>query len=110
MRGLPYDVKALVEKARETALLAVETYNRPTASFRSGAYVVLMIIAWTSLSEDVCSTTRSLAVDGIAWCWSWATRTGPAMTPCWLSSGHLNLLSSQIPRPENERRPRLEDR
>lgn len=49
MRGLPYDVKALVEKARETALLAVETYNRPTANFRSGAYVVLMIIAWTSL-------------------------------------------------------------
>jgi hypothetical protein len=49
MRGLPYDVKALIEKARETALLAVETYNRPTASFRSGAYVVLMIIAWTSL-------------------------------------------------------------
>lgn len=49
MRGLPYDVKALLEKARETALLAVETYNRPTASFRSGAYVVLMIIAWTSL-------------------------------------------------------------
>jgi hypothetical protein len=49
MRGLPYEVKALVEKARETALLAVETYNRPTASFRSGAYVVLMIIAWTSL-------------------------------------------------------------
>jgi hypothetical protein len=49
MRGLPYDVKALVEKARETALLAVETYNRPTASFRSSAYVVLMIIAWTSL-------------------------------------------------------------
>ena len=49
MRGLPYDVKALVEKSRDTALLAVETYNRPTANFRSGAYVVLMIIAWTSL-------------------------------------------------------------
>lgn len=49
MRGLPYDVKVLIEKARETALLAVETYNRPTASFRSGAYVVLMIIGWTSL-------------------------------------------------------------
>lgn len=53
MRGLPYDVKALVEKARETALLAVETYNRPTASFRSGAYVVLMIIAWTSLFHAI---------------------------------------------------------
>lgn len=53
MRGLPYDVKALVEKARETALLAVETYNRPTATFRSGAYVVLMVIAWTSLFHAV---------------------------------------------------------
>jgi hypothetical protein len=49
MKGLPYEVKSLLEKARESATLAVETYNRPTASFRSGAYVVLMIIAWTSL-------------------------------------------------------------
>ena len=45
MRGLPYDVKALVEKARESALLAVETYNRPAANFRSSAYIVLMVIA-----------------------------------------------------------------
>lgn len=49
MKGLPYEVKALIEKARESALLAVETYNRPTAKFRSGAYIVLMVIAWTSL-------------------------------------------------------------
>lgn len=49
MRGLPYEVKALLQKARESAMLAVETYNRPTAVFRSGAYTVLMIIAWTSL-------------------------------------------------------------
>lgn len=49
MRGLPYEVKALLHKARESAILAVETYNRPTATFRSGAYTVLMIIAWTSL-------------------------------------------------------------
>src|SRR5881397_3599870 len=48
MKGLPYEVKALIQKARESALLAVETYNRPTATFRSGAYIVLMIIAWTS--------------------------------------------------------------
>jgi hypothetical protein len=53
MRGLPYDVKALVEKARECALLAVETYNRPTATFRSGAYIVLMTIAWTSLFHAI---------------------------------------------------------
>ena len=49
MKGLPYEVKTLIQKARESAMLAVETYNRPTASFRSGAYVVLMAIAWTSL-------------------------------------------------------------
>lgn len=53
MKGLPYEVKALIQKARESALLAVETYNRPTASFRSGAYVVLMIIAWTSLFHAI---------------------------------------------------------
>ena len=49
MRGLPYEVKTLLEKSRDSALLAVETYNRPTATFRSGAYIILMIIAWTSL-------------------------------------------------------------
>lgn len=45
MKGLPYEVRALVAKARESAILAVETYNRPSAQFRSGAYIVLMIIA-----------------------------------------------------------------
>ena len=49
MKGLPFEVKSLLGKARESASLAVETYNRPTASFRSGAYIVLMVIAWTSL-------------------------------------------------------------
>ncbi len=53
MKGLPYEVKILIQKARESAMLAVETYNRPTASFRSGAYVVLMIIAWTSLFHAI---------------------------------------------------------
>jgi hypothetical protein len=43
MKGLPYEVKSLVQKACESAQLAVETYNWPTAQFRSGAYVVLMI-------------------------------------------------------------------
>ena len=49
MKGLPLAVKSLLQKARESSLLAVETYNRPTASFRSGAFIVLMVIAWTSL-------------------------------------------------------------
>jgi hypothetical protein len=53
MKGLPYEVKTLIQKARESAQLAVETYNRPTAQFRSGAYVVLMIIAWTALYHAI---------------------------------------------------------
>lgn len=53
MKGLPGEVRTLLEKARDSALLAVETYNRPTAVFRSGAYVVLMCIAWTSLFHAI---------------------------------------------------------
>jgi hypothetical protein len=53
MRGLSYEVKALVQKARESALLALETYNRPTANFGSGAYIVLMVIGWTSLFHAI---------------------------------------------------------
>ncbi|MEW6354232.1 MAG: DUF3644 domain-containing protein [Pseudomonadota bacterium] len=53
MKGLPLEVKALLTKAHESAILAVETYNRPSASFRSGAYIVLMVIAWTSLFHAI---------------------------------------------------------
>lgn len=52
-RGLPRDVKAHVEKARESALLAVEVYNKPATKFRSGGYVTLMVIAWTALLHAV---------------------------------------------------------
>jgi len=48
-RGLPKEVKSCVEKAREAALLAVEVYNKPAVTFRTGCYVSLMVIAWTSL-------------------------------------------------------------
>jgi len=48
-RGLPRIVKSLLNKARESAILAVETYNKPGTVFRSRAYIVLMQIAWTSL-------------------------------------------------------------
>ena len=42
-----------LNKARESALLAVETYNRPGASFRSGGFVVFMCIAWTALFHAI---------------------------------------------------------
>lgn len=53
MRGLSREVKAALTKARESALLAVETYNRPGTVFRSGAYIMLMVVAWTALFHAI---------------------------------------------------------
>lgn len=53
MRGLPNRVKEALDKARESALLAVEIYNKPTAVFRSGAYTILMMLGWGSLLHSI---------------------------------------------------------
>lgn len=44
-RGLPKAVKKFLEKSRDSALLAVETYNKPAIKFKSGGYIVLMVIS-----------------------------------------------------------------
>jgi hypothetical protein len=49
MPRLSADITSNLEKAREAALLAVETYNRPGSAFRSSGFIVLMIIAWNAL-------------------------------------------------------------
>ena len=53
MRRLSGEVKGCLTKASESALLAVGTYNRPGTVFRSGGYIVLMVIAWTSLFHAI---------------------------------------------------------
>jgi hypothetical protein len=53
MRGLPRQVKAALQKARDSALLAVEVYNKPAVAFKSGGYITLMVIAWTSLLHAI---------------------------------------------------------
>ena len=53
MRGFPRQVKSALEKARDSALLAVEVYNKPAVKFKSGGYICLMVIAWTSLLHAV---------------------------------------------------------
>jgi hypothetical protein len=40
---------ALLEKSREAALTAVQTYNNPLVKFKSESFIVLMMIAWTYL-------------------------------------------------------------
>jgi Protein of unknown function (DUF3644) len=57
-RGLPRKVAELLSKARHSALLAVETYNRPSAPFRTFGYIVLMQIAWTSLLHAIFERQR----------------------------------------------------
>jgi hypothetical protein len=42
-----------LEKARDSALLSVEFYNKPAVRFRSGGYITMMAIAWTSLCHAI---------------------------------------------------------
>jgi hypothetical protein len=46
-------VRPYLQKAKDSALLAVEVYNKPGTSFKSAAYIALMTIAWTSLFHAI---------------------------------------------------------
>lgn len=52
-RGLPKAVKKCLEKSTDSALLGVETYNKPAIKFKSGGYIVLMTISWTALFHAI---------------------------------------------------------
>lgn len=52
-KGLPKVVATHLEKAKESAIAAVDCYNRCGTRFRSGSYIVLMCIAWTSLFHAI---------------------------------------------------------
>lgn len=43
------EIDGLIDKSRESALLAVQTYNNPLVTFRAYGYIIQMIIAFTSL-------------------------------------------------------------
>ena len=45
--------KNLLDKAKESCLLAVDVYNKPKTAFKSGAYIILMNVAWTSLFHAI---------------------------------------------------------
>jgi len=47
------NLRPYLYKARDSALLAVEVYNKPAVTFKSAAYVALMVIAWTSLLHAI---------------------------------------------------------
>ncbi|MEW5967923.1 MAG: DUF3644 domain-containing protein [Pseudomonadota bacterium] len=47
------NLRPYLDKARDSALLAIEVYNKPAVSFRSAGYIALMAIAWTSLLHAI---------------------------------------------------------
>jgi hypothetical protein len=47
------NLRPYFDKARDSALLAVEVYNKPAVAFRSSAYISLMVIAWTALLHAI---------------------------------------------------------
>ncbi len=51
--------KNILEGSIDAALLAVEVYNKPRTTFRSQAYIVFMIIAWTRLFHAYFNETIS---------------------------------------------------
>ena len=70
-RGLPLNVKLCLDKALDSALLSVETYNKPDVKFKSGGYIVLMCIydwvqhtpfgtTWVAEGEDFASRACTL--------------------------------------------------
>lgn len=75
------EVEELVVKARESALAAVQHYNNPLTIFRTGNYLVLMIIAYTALFHAILRRdgidytqaksdgTKKLTKDGESYLW-----------------------------------------
>ncbi|MCK4732082.1 MAG: DUF3644 domain-containing protein, partial [Methanophagales archaeon] len=53
MPRLPKKVKELLAKSRDSALLAVDIYNKPATKFRSYSFIVMMNIAETSLFHAI---------------------------------------------------------
>ena len=48
----PY-AKSFLQKSHQSALLAVEIYNKPLVTYKSEGFIVLMMIAWTSLFQAI---------------------------------------------------------
>jgi len=53
MPRISRNVRDCLRKARESALQAVEIYNKPSIPFRTGGYAVLMVIAWSALFHAI---------------------------------------------------------
>lgn len=46
-------VSRLIQKSHQSGLLAVEIYNKPLIQYRTEGYIVMMMVAWTSLFHAI---------------------------------------------------------
>ncbi len=53
MKRVGKNIRPYLDKARDSALLAVEIYNKPAIAFKSAGYIALMVMAWTSLLHAI---------------------------------------------------------
>jgi hypothetical protein len=53
MKRVGKNIRPYLAKSHDSALLAVEVYNKPAIAFRSAGYIALMMIAWTSLLHAI---------------------------------------------------------
>jgi len=51
--NFPEKAEEFIDKAKDAALAAVQSYNNPNAGFKSGNYIILMVIAYTALLHAV---------------------------------------------------------
>lgn len=49
--------RSILDSSRNSAILAVEAYNKPTGTFRVENYIILMVIAWTKLFHSYFQST-----------------------------------------------------
>lgn len=53
LKNLNPVANVLLQKARESATLAIDIYNRPLTKFKTEGYISMMVIAWTSLFHSI---------------------------------------------------------
>ncbi len=51
--AFPEHVERLVQKAQQSAILALDIYNRPATQFRTEGYIMQMIVAWTAILHAI---------------------------------------------------------
>lgn len=60
-RGLPLNVKLCLDKALDSALLSVETYNKPAVKFKSGGYIVTICSSLEMITFEKGSKLESIS-------------------------------------------------